>query len=127
MLPLRRLAVKPAAAWMARSRYLASGGSSSGSAASEAARAREADRLWDMMVPERNWTWKHPMNFALVFVIVLLQLGINQKEAAVEIKEREEIEEIQRIRAARRQAREGSEAAAAAGVGASGGGQDAKG
>merc|ERR1712014_209735 len=42
-----------------------------------AERAKQAQQLWDMAVPERNWTVHSPMIPVMVLLIVGLQVGIS--------------------------------------------------
>mmetsp|Transcript_34655 Transcript_34655/g.110080 ORF Transcript_34655/g.110080 Transcript_34655/m.110080 type:complete len:118 (-) Transcript_34655:49-402(-) len=87
------------------SRSSTGGGSPAASASEGAAlgnEAKKAERLWNLLVPERNWDWRHPMIPGLIAAILGLQWLIGTSESGTEQKEREEHEEVARLRAERR-------------------------
>eukprot|EP00439_Symbiodinium_sp_Y106_P058614 s5809_g8.t1 len=69
-------------------------------------RAKKAQELWRMMVPEQHWDFRSPMIPTLILFIVFLQYLISQKQSDVAEKEREEVRLLQDERRARRAASE---------------------
>mmetsp|Transcript_116653 Transcript_116653/g.329960 ORF Transcript_116653/g.329960 Transcript_116653/m.329960 type:complete len:162 (-) Transcript_116653:108-593(-) len=70
-----------------------------------AERAKKAQRMWDLAVPERNWGITHPMIPVLVLVILALQWGIGSSAEEAESREGAEVERLKAEREARRLAR----------------------
>mmetsp|Transcript_8725 Transcript_8725/g.16529 ORF Transcript_8725/g.16529 Transcript_8725/m.16529 type:complete len:144 (+) Transcript_8725:37-468(+) len=73
--------------------------------------AKQAQRLWDLMVPEKNWGLSHPFVPGLLFGIVALQLLISFSDNGE--SEEAEKEEVARLRAERTERRAAREAEAA--------------
>eukprot|EP00440_Ansanella_granifera_P001586 gb/GFBE01001708.1/.p1 GENE.gb/GFBE01001708.1/~~gb/GFBE01001708.1/.p1 ORF type:complete len:147 (+),score=30.20 gb/GFBE01001708.1/:1-441(+) len=85
------------------------GGSSSSSsynAEEELEKARKAQSVWNMMVPEQSWDWRSPMIPILLLSIVVLQYLITQKQSDARERELEEVRILKEERQARREARE---------------------
>eukprot|EP00397_Hematodinium_sp_SG-2012_P066573 GEMP01100239.1.p1 GENE.GEMP01100239.1~~GEMP01100239.1.p1 ORF type:complete len:124 (+),score=24.37 GEMP01100239.1:142-513(+) len=64
--------------------------------------ARQSQKAWDMLVPERNMTWKHPAVPFMFLLIGFLQYQIAQKHKEGEASE----EELREQRLKRREQRE---------------------
>eukprot|EP00928_Gymnodinium_smaydae_P034910 TRINITY_DN24649_c0_g2_i1.p2 TRINITY_DN24649_c0_g2~~TRINITY_DN24649_c0_g2_i1.p2 ORF type:complete len:206 (+),score=62.08 TRINITY_DN24649_c0_g2_i1:80-619(+) len=93
-----------------------SGSSSHSSVDEETAKAmknaKEAQRMWNTMVPERNWDVRSPMFPALIFCIVILQVLIYRSGSDEEL-EQQEVDRLKAERLARREAQRAAASAAA--------------
>eukprot|EP00930_Biecheleria_cincta_P089538 TRINITY_DN7886_c0_g1_i1.p2 TRINITY_DN7886_c0_g1~~TRINITY_DN7886_c0_g1_i1.p2 ORF type:complete len:127 (-),score=30.97 TRINITY_DN7886_c0_g1_i1:291-650(-) len=93
------------------SRRFCSGHSRNDGRQSEAEKAKKAQRVWEMMVPEANWDFRSPMIPALLLGIVLLQYLITKKQGDAAERELEEVRQLKEERKARREEREAALAA----------------